>query len=314
MNISIISIIKRYVNRIIAYLVGFVLRPSATSDTINFRIWEKRGYHITPDNFYSPIPNISELEREFPNESGMFGLKLNLEEQICLLNEIVSGYSIEYNSFDIRSSNPDSFHLDNDAFSGIDPYVYYCMIRYFKPKKIIEIGSGYSTLLAHQALKRNNSDFKFIIIDPWPRDFTNRFLSNNSSSLMHFSEKAENIDINTYLNLQKNDILFIDGSHVVRIGGDVCFLVLELLPQLSSGVIIHFHDIFIPNDYPKDWVVNKHLFWSEQYLLQAYITENDNVEILFASNFVSKKAPKILKNTFPMALWWGGGSFWIRKL
>jgi hypothetical protein len=108
-------------------------------------------------------------------------------------------------------------------------------------------------------------------------------------------------------------VLFIDSSHVSKVGGDVNFLFLEVLPRLRPGVIVHLHDVFLPAEYPRDWVVEKGRFWTEQYLLQAFLTFNDAWEILLANNYLGLEHAEALRTTFPTSPWWGGGSFWMRR-
>ena len=305
---GIVKTIKRYIHRAVAHLVAIVLRPGAVYDPENFRLWERRGYHITPLHFYHPIPDTRELELRDLQQSELPGIDLRPEFQLKLMNEAFVKFSEEYNSLPIKPIDSDTFYLDNDAFGGIDPFIYYCMIRHFKPKTIVEVGSGYSTLLGVQASRLSEST-RYVCIDPWPREFISRGIPN----IEFIRQKAEDLDLNLFQQLQPNDLLFVDSSHVIRTAGDVCFNILEVLPRLTKGVIVHFHDIFLPFDYPKEWILERHLFWTEQYLLHAYLAENDHTEVLFANNFISKKYPEEVRQAFPNALWIGGGSFWIRK-
>jgi hypothetical protein len=245
-----------------------------------------------------PYPRISELP----------GIDLRPEFQVKLLAEVFPLYSAQYNTFPINCSIDEGFYLDNDAFGGIDPHVYYCMIRHFQPRTIIEVGSGYSTLLGAQASKENATT-RLIVVDPWPRDF----IASGIDGVEHIRRKVEEIDIDFFQQLRQHDILFVDSSHVVRTAGDVCYLILEVLPRLARGVIVHFHDIYFPYDYPKELLVERHAFWTEQYLLQGYLADNCKFQVLFASHFMAHEYRKEVKAAFPSALWWGGGSFWIRK-
>lgn len=311
--INFVTLAKRFIHRLIAYLVGFILRPGATFDPHNFRIWERRGYHITPVHYHYPIPDTRELKKAYPLSTKAAGINMRPEFQLNLLREEFPKFSSGYNEFPIQALNSNSFYLNNDAFNGIDPHVYYSIIQHFQPKKIIEVGSGFSTILAFQALKRNNINSKLILIDSWPREFTRNFISRNSSHIEHLQRKVEELDIDLFLQLHENDILFIDSSHVVCAGSDVSFLLLEVIPRLSHGVIIHFHDIFLPLNYPINWVIEENRFWTEQYLLQAYLADNKQTEILFANNFISREYPEVVKTVFPKALQWDGVSFWIRR-
>jgi hypothetical protein len=113
--------------------------------------------------------------------------------------------------------------------------------------------------------------------------------------------------------LEAGDILFIDSSHVVKTGSDVNYLFLEVLPRLKPGVVIHVHDIFLPHEFPKAWVMDLHLFWTEQYLLQAFLTHNAEFEVLFANAYMGARHQTEMQRTFPRSQWWGGGSFWLRR-
>ena len=297
---------RRYTHRAIAYLVSIVLRPEALFDRFNFRLWQKRGYHITPIHFYYPIPDTRQLSA-YPDPSESPGIDFRPEFQLRLLREVFPCFAAEYAGFPATPSEAGTFYLGNGSFDGIDPHVYYALIRHFKPKTVIEVGSGYSTLVGVQASRMNGAT-RYLCIDPWPRaDIA------GVPGVELLRRKVEETNIEVFLTLGRNDILFVDASHVVRTGGDVCFIILEVLPRLAEGVIVHFHDIFLPFEYPREWLLERHLFWTEQYLLQAYLADNSRVEVLFASNYISKKYPREVQEAFPGAVWHGGGSFWIRK-
>jgi hypothetical protein len=305
--------LNRHYHHLIARLVSLILKPEATYDPHNFEIWEKRGYHITPNHYYYPIPDTQELKETYPNTPTAWGIDLRPEFQLNLFQEIFPKYSKDYNSLPLKTDKPDTFFLYNDGFCGIDPHVYYSFVRHFNPKTIIEVGSGHSTLLGFQALEGNKSGGKMIVIDPWPRDFIQDFVSTSPPNLEHIPQKVQELEVGFFAQIQENDILFIDSSHVIRTGGDVCFLILNVLPSLPKGVLIHFHDIYLPQDYPKELLLEQHKFFTEQYLLQAYLIENHQVEVIFASHYISLRYGNVVKEAFPNAVWWTGESFWIRK-
>lgn len=126
-------------------------------------------------------------------------------------------------------------------------------------------------------------------------------------------KKVEDVDLEFFSGLGSGDILFIDSSHTVKIGGDVNYLFLEVLPRLKPGVIVHVHDILLPFDYRRDWVMEQFRFWTEQYLLQAFLTFNSEFEVLMANSYLSYYHQRDLKATFTSSPWWGGGSFWMRR-
>ena len=186
-----------------------------------------------------------------------------------------------------------------------------------KPSKIFEIGSGYSTLLAAQAIKSNQLETssyncKHLCIEPYEMPWLER------SGVTVLRERVEDVDKALFLELNANDILFIDSSHIIRPQGDVLFEYLELLPILNVGVIVHIHDIFSPRDYLKQWVVDEVKFWNEQYLLEAFLTCNRDWKIIGALNYLHhkhhkhhkqlpEKCPFLTKDREP-------GSFYIQKV
>lgn len=288
------------------YLTASILRPGATYIPENFKLWERRGYHVTPVHFYSPIPDTREMERREFRSSACTGIDLRATTQLGLLRDF-SRFAPEYDALPRAPVDNGGFYLQNDAFQGIDPHVYCCMQRHFQPKTIIEVGSGYSTLLGAQIARHN--DTRYLCIDPWPRDF----VSKGIAGVEFIKSRVEDLDVSLFTQLQANDILFVDSSHVVRTASDVCFLILEVLPRLKAGVIVHFHDIFLPFEYPKEWITKNHSFWTEQYLLQAYLSDNTHAEVLFANHFMATTYPTEIRATFSRVMWANGASFWIRK-
>lgn len=305
--------IMQVYHRIAALLVATVLRPGAAFIPSNFDLWQRRGYHILPLHFYSPIPDTRNLEAEgvWTRERETPGIDWNVACQIEHLNNYLAPFGEEFSArLHNGSLSQLGFHLPNDAFVGMDPAMLYAMIRYYQPKQVMEIGSGHSTRVAMAAMLENGSG-DLVSVDPYP----NPQLRKDLSSLgYHVIEKrAERVSPDSYDRLRANDVLFIDSSHTVRIGGDVTYLVLEVLPRLQPGVIVHFHDIFLPDEYPKEYVLDKHFFWAEQYLLHGFLLFNLEYEILCASHYLALKHRDLTERCFPGATWYGGGSLWIRR-
>ncbi len=243
---------------------------------------------------------------------------MNEKKQIQLLNQFLR-FKGEYDSFPKnKTSKPHEYYLKNPNFGPVDAEILYCMIRHFKPKKMVEIGSGFSTLLSAQAILKNEEDYgqktELIAIEPYP----NEILKSGFPGLSRLiPEKSEKTDFSLFNELKENDILFIDSSHVLKIGNDVYFEYLEILPRLRKGVIVHIHDIFLPFEYPKEWVLNMHRFFNEQYLLQAFLSFNSAFEVLWAGAYMHLKYPSKLEEAFSSydKKSVQPGSFWItRKL
>ena len=276
-----------------------------------FPIWERHGFHVTPVHFYQPIPDTQSLPQNlWDRPSELVGINMNESVQLDLLRNSFPKFRDEYEQFRTSSTGePGRFHLSNDLFDGTDALVAYCMIRHFQPRLIIEVGSGFSSLISAEAAAKNNNS-ALICIEPFPQDFLRRGFPQLRSLI---EKKVEDIDLEFFSQLDSGDILFIDSSHTVKIGGDVNYLFLEVLPRLKPGVIVHVHDIFLPFDYRRDWVMDEFRFWSEQYLLQAFLTFNSEFEVLIANSYLSYYHQRDLKATFTSSPWWGGGSFWMRR-
>lgn len=276
-----------------------------------FSLWEKSGVHVTPVHFYQPIPDLQNLsDKLWTGAQELPGIDLNDAMQLSLLCDIFPRFQAEYEQIPTHAT-PDRnvFYLANAHFEGLDSLFAYGMVRHFKPRKIVEVGAGYSTLLLAQAA-RKNGDTELHSIEPYPADFLKEGIPGLTTLRV---QKVEEVELSTFLSLEAGDFLFIDTSHVVKIGGDVNFLLLEVIPRLKPGVFVHLHDIFLPYEYPKEWVVKEHRFWTEQYLLQAFLTFNTEFEVMISAGHLHAHYLEELKGTFPKCAPWAGGSFWMRR-
>ena len=286
-----------------------------------FQIWERTGFHVTPVHFYQPIPDTQTLPKTlWDKPSKLAGIDMNESIQFDLLRKHFPKFRNEYEQLPTEPTGKSlHFHLDNDLFGSLDALVAYCMVRHFQPRLIIEIGGGFSTLLLTEAAAKNNTS-ALTCIEPFPQEF----LKQGFSGLQRLIEKrVEDIDLEFFSELHSGDVLFIDSSHTVKIGGDVNYLFLEVLPRLEPGVIVHIHDIFLPFEYRRSWVLGEFRFWAEQYLLQAFLAFNSEFEVLMANSYmahgylddlkVAFPSLEKLKTTLPNLAKWGGGSFWMRR-
>jgi hypothetical protein len=297
------------VSQFIATVVPRCLRSQKFREI--FRVLEQHGFHVTPVHFYQPIPDTRSLpETLWERPSKLVGIDMNKSTQLDLVRQRFPKFRDEYEQLPTESTEkPGRFYLNNGLFGGLDALVAYCMVRHFQPRSIVEIGSGFSSLILSEALTKNNNP-NLVCIDPSPQDF----LRHGSPGLDSLIEKrVQDIDFDFFSQLNSNDILFIDSSHTVKIGGDVNYLFLEVLPRLKPGVIVHIHDIFLPFDYRRDWVMEQFRFWTEQYLLQAFLMFNSEFQVLMANSYLNHYHQEDLKATFPTLASWLGGSFWMRR-
>lgn len=289
-----------------------------------FSIWEQSGYHVVPVHYESPIPQPAELhESLWQQPSEMTGLDLRTADQLCLLEAFQSTFKTEYDAFPRSNSNgSDRFHLNNGWFEKVDAEILYSMIRHLRPSRMIEIGSGLTTILSAQAIRKNQQEdcsyrCEFTAIEPFPVRLHTAALPPDFQLVQ---ERVQRVPLSTFSVLGDNDILFVDSSHVSRTGSDVNYEILEILPRLNEGVLIHFHDIFLPWEYPRSWVIGDHRFLSEQYILQAFLACNPEFEIVWSSYYMLHKHPEELDRAFatfrpditPPGTFLPG-SFWIRR-
>lgn len=277
-----------------------------------FDFWQKNGFHITPNHFYQPLPDTTKIPLSiFKKTSQMIGINLNDKEQLKLLENVFIKFQSEYNKIPHEPTGDDqTYYFHNLAFDGVDGLVYYSMIRNFKPKKVLEIGSGWSTKIAAQAALLNKNT-QITCIEPYPMEFLKKGFPGLSKII---SKDVQKIPLSFFEQLEKDDILFIDSTHTVKTGGDVNYLFLEVIPRLKKGVYIHIHDIFLPFDYPKKWVIDEKRFWAEQYLLQSFLTFNSSYKIIYSNNYMGYKYPQKVRKTFPKSPYIKGGSIWIKKI
>jgi hypothetical protein len=283
-----------------------------------FPLFERRGYHITPNHFYQPIPDVQSLpEALWERPSELVGVDLREAEQLARLERFAGRYRAEYEALPrTPTSVAHEYYLRNDAFGTVDAEILYCMVRELAPRRLFEIGSGFSTRLSARACRvnaeRQGVACELVAFEPYPSEV----LRAGFPGLTRLEPvKAQDIPLSEFARLEENDILFIDSSHVLKVGSDVQVEILEILPRLKKGVVVHFHDIFLPAEYPRAWIQEHRRFWTEQYALQAFLTFNDRFEVLWGGSFMHLKHPERLRQAFPSyaeAPAWPG-SFWIRR-
>ena len=277
-----------------------------------FELAEKNNIHITPVHFYQPIPDTSKLNADmFDKPLHFSGINFRLDEQLKLV-ELFSKFSGELKNIPKKpTNNKKQFYFENEFFGELDAIIYYSMIREFKPNLIMEVGSGFSTMIASQAASINNNT-KIISIEPYPNDILKSGLPNLEKINQNF---IQSIPLDEFKKLQKNDILFIDSTHIAKIGSDVNYLLLHVIPELNPGVLIHIHDFFFPYEYHKDWILKRKLFWNEMYMVWAFLIGNSDYEVLISNYNLIKNHFSKLQKSFPfMSVSTGGaGSLWMRK-
>jgi hypothetical protein len=266
-------------------------------------------------HFYSPVVDPGEIRKReaqlWSATDVVEGVELNLEGQLALLAALKPHTS----SIDYPVDDPgdnQTYFYSNEQYPVLDAEFLHAALLYFRPKTMIEVGSGFSSLVTagvNRGLLEHALDFT--CIEPYPRQF---LLDGIDGITRVIEKKVEDVDPSFFDRLGSGDILFIDSSHVSKAGSDVNYLLFEIFPRLKPGVMIHIHDIFLPDEYPKEWVLDHGRNWNEQYLLRAFMQYNRSFKVMWAANFMGTRHLPAVQATFPRyPAFGGGGSFWICK-
>ena len=284
-------------------------------DRAFFEAFQARGVHILPVGFYFPVPDTRELrDVDFGVASELAGIDVDIDAMRRLLDPSV----FEPLAHDFWSI-VDKWKSNGVpvSFGGIDGLMLNYFVRTLKPNRIVEVGGGFSTVISAEACIANahceaSSVAEVFSIDPSPREY----LKNpNIKNITIHQERVQKVPLEVFESLDANDILFIDSSHVAKCGSDVVFEINEILPRLRSGVYVHFHDINLPFDYKKDWIM-RGTYWNEQYMLQAFLQFNEAYRVLWGSTLARAYCPDAVKQVFPEfdPAREVGGSFWMKRL
>jgi predicted O-methyltransferase YrrM len=294
----------------------FIRSGTARQMPVSEKIFMSVGVLPIRDQYYQPLINPAKyLQKPLDRPRSLPGIQWNLEEQLALIGKFRYQDELLAIPFSKKDAQDLQFFYDNPSFCPADAEFLYSVIRHFKPRRVIEIGCGYSTMLALQAEKKNKMEngehaCSHICIEPYEMPWLEKL------DLLVVRSKVEDLSLSTFAQLEAGDILFIDSSHIIRPQGDVLFEFLEILPGLKSGVLVHVHDVFSPRDYLKEWVINEHCQWNEQYLLEAFLSFNNQFRIIGAVNLLKKDHGRALEEKCPMTAQRPNdepGSFWLTR-
>jgi predicted O-methyltransferase YrrM len=284
-------------------------------------IARKAGYveyhqHVPPGHFYSPIADLKEVEafaaRVFdPDRRTLPAIDLREKEQLALA-ETLARYYLELPFGETKREGLRYFY-GNDLFCHSDAIFLYAMMRHFRPKRIIEAGSGFSSAVM---LDTNDLFFGGAIhlefIEPHPGRLYSLLTPKDCANCVVHEKKLQEMPVDYFRQLEAGDILFIDSSHVTRVAGEVNYYMFEILPALRPGVLVHIHDIFNGFEYPKQWIYTGKS-WSEAYLLRAFLEYNAAFEVLLFNTYLAHFHPDFFHQHMPLCLQNTGGSIWLRK-
>jgi len=281
------------------------------------------GFLPMPVHYYSPVPDIRDLQqrRIWDRRSELAGLEFRPEAQLSWLARLGGEYGGECRWPAHGTGAPGEFFTENNSFSFGCAASTHAILRHFQPKRVIEIGSGFSSMVISEALRKNGEDTtrhapEYTIVDPYPGGGTGSCVPGEARLI---EQRVELLDFRFFETLAEDDVLFIDSGHTVRTGGDVNFLYLEVLPRLNRGVIVHVHDVPLPGEYPEVYFTNARfrMFWTEAYLLQAFLCFNSAFEVLLAMGYLMENHLDAFQAAFPhfdpRVHRLRSSSFWMRR-
>jgi predicted O-methyltransferase YrrM len=296
---------------IVAPALRFIARRRGSMPRFQ-KLADKAGFQLRSNHYYEPTYSETDLPADTQVERSIPGLDLNEAGQLELLAKCK--FAADLQSIPLEKPDKRSFGYHNNMYSFGDAEMLYNMVRIHKPKRIIEVGSGQSTLMAREAIKavrKIQPDYQChqTCIEPYEEEWL-------ESVATVIRKRVEKVDLAIFDQLEAGDFLFIDSSHVIRPFGDVLREIHEIIPRMKPGVVIHVHDIFTPRDYPEAWLRHLRRLWNEQYLLEAFLAFNSSYEVICATNWLKHTHSEALFAACPML---GRhpesepGAFWFRR-
>lgn len=263
----------------------------------------RMGYDLVRRGFYSPIPDLAALPSE-GLRSPLTGIDFDAESQLAYLRDRLGPWLEDLQIPEHSAAG--ELHLRNGFYEAADAEVLYATVRARRPARVLELGSGYSTMIIARALEDAGGG-EHIVFDP--------FASQKLDAIATVVRRsAVELPADNWRSLRDGDVLFVDTSHTVKMGGEVNHIVLDVLPALATGVAVHFHDVFLPWDYPHGYPTRLEAYWTEQYLLQAFLAMNPGYRILLALHAIARLYPAEVARLIPSVR--GGAApcaIWIER-
>jgi hypothetical protein len=265
-------------------------------------------------HFYSPLPSREDVAAALARGGygpPFPGIEMNAEEQWALLREFADWYSDM--PFPEAAAAGRRFHLSNPSYGRYDAFILYCMMRRVGPRRVVEVGCGFSSaaiLDLNDSLFGGQLDLTFI--DPDLAQLRRLLLPGDAGRVKLAEQRVQDTPDAPFESLGANDILFIDTSHVSKVGSDVNHLLFRVLPALRPGVYVHIHDVTGDFEYPRHWLEEGRA-WNELYVLRAFLMYNRAFRVVFSSALMHNQHTDFIKERMPMFAPGGGGQIWLRR-
>jgi predicted O-methyltransferase YrrM len=278
---------------------------------------------FAPGHYGSPLPDAGELARDGPRlfapaGPDLPGIDLNPAGQLALADDLAA--FLPDQPFPDKPAPGTRYHYDNEFYPYPDGVVLYAMLRRFAPRRVIEVGSGFSSAVMLDTSDRFlGGGTRFTFVEPYPDRLLGLLTPADRERTTILRQRVQDVPVSAFDELAAGDLLFIDSSHVGKIGSDVNHLFLDVLPRLKPGVLVHVHDIFWPFEYPKEWVA-KGYAWNEAYLLRALLQFSGGFEVLLFPSYLEAHHAARWAERLPLAQkrpthapTLGGATIWLRR-
>ena len=276
----------------------------------NYETWVPTGH------FYSPYADLDELTKRsatiFDIDKEMVGIDFRVDDQLAML-DTMAGLIDDEMPFPADKGDEFRYYFENPAYSWSDGMVLHAMLRHIKPKRIVEVGSGYSSAMTLDTTERwVDGDVDLVFVEPYTELLRSLLRPGDEDRVTIHEQAVQDVDLEVFTALEAGDVLFIDSTHVVKAGSDVNHLFLEVLPRIAEGVWIHIHDIFDPFEYAEAWV-REGRAWHEAYLLRALLMFNDTFEIRWFQDYMWHHHRQLLEARLPLMAKNSGGNIWLQR-
>jgi hypothetical protein len=271
-----------------------------------------------PGHYYSPVTDpevvgkhLAKVARHQQRRT-LPGIRISLADMQAVWNDLLPYLTTNPFSADARPGY--RFRFENPSYSYGDASILHAMIRHYRPRRVVEVGSGWSSACTLDTVEQFlGGGCRVTCIDPYP-ELLLSLIGDRSEGVTILRHPVQDTPLELFEELDEGDILFIDSTHILATGSDVCFELFEILPRLAQGVLVHFHDVFWPFEYPHEWAVIENRSWNELYGLRAFLTDNPRWRVVFFNNYFACHAGRLIESTFPIFLTNSGGAFWLVRV
>jgi predicted O-methyltransferase YrrM len=276
---------------------------------LNLLIPESGKLYAPPGHYYSPIVNTRSLTRSNIDDSNYAGIDIDISEMDDLFSLMIEIFEKKSESGIVDAAPR---YSQNRMFNFVDASIYEAMIRLFRPRRIVEVGCGYSSACALDTLDAVRSGTSLTLVDPNPERLKSLLRPEDYGRMTLIESNVQSVPLSVFESLESGDFLFLDTTHVSKTGSDVNHDIFNILPLLKPGIFVHFHDIFAGFEYPKTWIFDENRSWNEAYMLKAFLMYNPRFKVVFFNDYYLQKRPKRMRLAVPDMPEGRAGSIWLK--